>query len=198
MEESKVVRRRSNSAHHADVVSAIRTTTRLERVNSDRQPFYYRWILYLLWLLYKMCLMSGKRDFVCRSGVNAARGWITLPSTAYVIRKAGCVEGKGERVQDMIPPNYCHGAEWHGEALRLISQFMGRLARVSRIFKSTDIRKRRQRDSETDRQTDTGVIVFIFNSILFQTFIQRNCLISAHSGPRCLLLSPCWVLYGQR
>jgi hypothetical protein len=25
-----------------------------------------------------MCLMSGKRDFVCRSGVNAARGWITL------------------------------------------------------------------------------------------------------------------------
>ena len=25
-----------------------------------------------------MCSTRGKRDFVCRSGVNAARGWMTL------------------------------------------------------------------------------------------------------------------------
>jgi hypothetical protein len=36
MEESRVVCRRENSVHHAGVVSAIRTTTRLVRVNSDR------------------------------------------------------------------------------------------------------------------------------------------------------------------
>jgi hypothetical protein len=33
---------------------------------------------------------------------------------------------------------YCDGAEWNGGALTLISQFMGRLARVNRAPKSTD------------------------------------------------------------
>jgi hypothetical protein len=76
----------------------------------------------------------------------------------------------------------------------LISQFMGRLARVSRTPKSTENRHQRETCRQTD--TDKGVI----GSIQFyciQKFVPGKCLISAYSGLACLLLSPRRVLYGQ-
>jgi hypothetical protein len=64
----------------------------------------------------------------------------------------------------------------------LISQFMGRLARVSRVPKSTTITHHRR--GQTDRRTDTGHGRYQFNSILLYSDVRfRKCLISAHSRP---------------
>ena len=42
----------------------------------------------------------------------------------------GCLRGRSVSPRMMIlrPDEYCDGAEWHGGAVMLISQFMGRLA----------------------------------------------------------------------
>jgi hAT family C-terminal dimerisation region len=58
----------------------------------------------------------------------------------------------------MEASEYCEGAKWHGGALMLISQFMGRLENVNRTPKTTDRQTDRQRDAHRRIQ---------FNSILF-------------------------------
>jgi hypothetical protein len=102
------------------------------------------------------------------------------------------------RFNDPFITPYCDGAEWHGETMMLISQFMDRLARANRAPKSTHQQRtsRTDRGQITDRQTqDTGVISSIE---LYSDVHSEKYLVSAYSGPGCLLLSPPQVLYGQR
>jgi hypothetical protein len=75
-----------------------------------------------------------------------------------------------------------------------ISQFMGRLARVNRAPKSTDNTHQKR---TTDRQT--GHRRYQFNLILLHSDVHfGEGVISASSGPACLLLSPRRVPYGQQ
>jgi hypothetical protein len=58
----------------------------------------------------------------------------------------------------------------------MISQFMGRLAKVERAPKSTRINEKhtRQTDGQTDRQTDGVTGVFHFNSILLHSDVRSG------------------------